>query len=62
MGLKELLERALLEGYATSEINMGTVFLCIGLTAVIAFYIFFVYRMEVSFKASVSTHIPFLSI
>ena len=45
MGLKELLERALLEGYATSEINMGTVFLCIGLTAVIAFYIFFVYRM-----------------
>ena len=45
MGLKELLERSLLEGYAVSELNVGTMFLCVGLTAVIALYIFFVYRM-----------------
>lgn len=45
MGLRELLERALLEGYATSDLNIGTVFLCIGITAVIALYIFFVYGM-----------------
>ena len=45
MGLRELLERALLEGYATSELNIGTMFLCIGITALIALYIFFVYRM-----------------
>jgi uncharacterized membrane protein YhiD involved in acid resistance len=45
MGLRDLLERALLEGYATSELNIGTVFLCIGITALIALYIFFIYRM-----------------
>ena len=45
MGLKELLERALLEGYAVSELNTGTMFVCIGLTALIALYIYFVYSM-----------------
>ena len=45
MGLKELLERALLEGYAVSELDIKTMFICIGLTAAIALYIFLVYRM-----------------
>jgi len=45
MGLRELLQRALLEGYAVNELNIGTMFTCIGLTAVIALYIYFVYRM-----------------
>ena len=45
MGLKELLERALLEGYASSELNVSTMFVCIGLTAVLALYIFFIYKL-----------------
>ena len=39
MGIRQLIERALLEGYATSELNMKTVFVCIGLTALLALYI-----------------------
>jgi len=45
MSLKELLERALLEGYATSNLTIGTMFLCIGITAALALYIYFVYKM-----------------
>ncbi len=45
MGLKQLLERSLLEGYANSDLNIGTMFLCIGITAAMALYILFVYRM-----------------
>ena len=45
MGLRELLEKALLEGYATSEINIRTMFVCIGLTSAVALYIFLVYRL-----------------
>jgi len=45
MGLGELLERALLEGYATSNLTIGTMFLCIGITAALALYIYFVYKM-----------------
>ena len=45
MGLKELLQRALLEGYAVKELDIRTMFVCIGLTAAIALYIYFVYRM-----------------
>ena len=45
MSLKELLQRSLLEGYATHELNISTMFTCIGLTALIALYIYFVYRM-----------------
>ena len=45
MGLKDILERALLEGYAVSDLDMKTVFVCIGLTAVLGLYIFFVYRL-----------------
>ena len=45
MSLKELLQRSLLEGYATHELNISTMFTCIGLTALLALYIYFVYRM-----------------
>ena len=45
MSLRELLEKALLEGFATSEIHIETMFVCIGLTAAIALYIFLVYRL-----------------
>jgi len=45
MGLRDLLERSLLEGYATSDLSIGTMFLCIGITAAMALYIFFVYKM-----------------
>ena len=45
MSMKELLQRSLLEGYATHELNISTMFTCIGLTALIALYIYFVYRM-----------------
>ena len=45
MSLRDLLERSLLEGYATSELNIGTMFLCIGITAAMALYIFLVYKM-----------------
>ena len=45
MGLRELLEKSLLEGYATSDLNIGTMFLCIGITAAMALYIFYVYKM-----------------
>lgn len=45
MSLKEMLQKSLLEGYATSELNINVMFTCIGLTAVLALYIYFVYRM-----------------
>ena len=45
MSLRDLLERALLEGYAASNLTVGTMFLCIGITAALALYIYFVYRM-----------------
>ena len=45
MNLRELLERSLLEGYATTDLHIGTMFLCIGITAAMELYIFFVYRM-----------------
>ena len=45
MSIRQLIERALLEGYATSELDMKTVFVCIGLTAVLALYIMLVYRL-----------------
>ena len=45
MNLRELLERSLLEGYATTDLHISTMFLCIGITAAMALFIFFVYRM-----------------
>ena len=45
MGLIELLKKAFMEGYATSSITIGTVFMCILCTMVIAVYIYFIYKM-----------------
>ncbi len=45
MGLKELIKQALFEGYATSELNIGTMLLCIVISACAGLYIYFIYRL-----------------
>lgn len=45
MNILETLEKALLEGYATSEIDINTVFICIAFTTIISIYIFFIYKL-----------------
>lgn len=40
-----ILEKAFLEGYATSDLDIVTMFLCIGFTAVISLFICLVYKM-----------------
>lgn len=40
-----LIKKAFLEGYATSELNIKTMFICIGFTALIALYICIVYGL-----------------
>ena len=40
-----ILEKAFLEGYATSELDIITMFICVGFTAVISLYICLVYKM-----------------
>lgn len=45
MNLLELLEKSLLEGYATSDLNINTMFICIGLTAILSVYIYYVYKL-----------------
>ncbi len=44
MDLIATLERALMEGYATRDLNIPTVFLCVSLTTIIGIYIAIVYR------------------
>lgn len=44
MGIADIIKKSFLDGYATSDINVITVFVCIFATTVIATYIFFVYR------------------
>lgn len=44
MGVGELVRRTFLEGYATGTLDIGSVFLCIFCTAIIALYIFWVYK------------------
>ena len=44
MGIKDIIKKSFLEGYATGEISLGAVLFCILCTAVIAAYIFFVYK------------------
>lgn len=44
MNLIATVESALMEGYATRDLNIPTVFLCVGLTTVIGIYIAIVYR------------------
>jgi uncharacterized membrane protein YhiD involved in acid resistance len=39
------IEKAFMEGYATSDLDINTMFLCVGFTAVISLYICIVYKM-----------------
>lgn len=40
-----ILEKAFLEGYATSDLDIATIFICIGFTAAIALFICLIYKM-----------------
>ena len=40
-----LIMKSFLEGYATSELNMGTMFFCMGIAAAIGLYIFMIYKL-----------------
>lgn len=44
MGIKDIIRKTFLEGYATSDIQISTILVCIACTSVIATYIFIVYR------------------
>ena len=44
MGVKEIIKQAFLEGYATSNITVKTVFICLICTVIVAAYIYVVYR------------------
>ena len=44
MSIKELLEKAMMHGYASAELDFKTIFICIGITAVISLYIGAVYK------------------
>ena len=41
----ELIMKSFLEGYATSELNLGTMFICMGIASAIGCYIFLIYRL-----------------
>ena len=45
MNLGSVIERAFFEGYATSDLDITTMFLCIGFTAIIGLYIYIVYQL-----------------
>ena len=44
MGIKDIIKKSFLEGYATSDIQLSTIFICMLCTAAIATYIFVVYK------------------
>ena len=44
MTFNNLLQKTLMEGFATSEIQIGTIFFCLLFTTAIALYIFFIYK------------------
>lgn len=44
MGITNIIKKSFLEGYATSDIRIGTIFTCILCTTVIAAYIFLIYK------------------
>lgn len=44
MGISTIFKKSFLEGYATSDIQVGTILICILCTTAIAAYIFLVYR------------------
>ncbi len=41
----ELIMKSFLEGYATSELNTGTMFICMGIASAVGCYIFLIYRL-----------------
>lgn len=45
MNLIETIEKAFFEGYATSDLTITTMFLCVGFTALISLYICLIYKM-----------------
>ena len=45
MGFKDILKKSFMEGYSSSDINAKAVITCMLLTAIIAMFIFFVYRV-----------------
>ncbi|WP_051545090.1 DUF4956 domain-containing protein [Butyrivibrio sp. MC2021] len=44
MNFMETIEKAFMEGYATSDLNITTMFLCAGFTALISLYICLIYK------------------
>ena len=44
MGIKDIIKKSFLEGYATSDIQISTIFICIMCTVALAAYIFLVYK------------------
>ena len=44
MGIRDIIEKGFLEGYATRDLDITTMFLCAGFTAIIALYICIVYQ------------------
>ncbi len=45
MNFIETIEKAFMEGYATSDLNITTMFLCAWFTALISIYICLIYKM-----------------
>lgn len=45
MSLQAVLQKAFLEGYATSDLNIQTMFICVGFTALIGLYVFLIYNL-----------------
>jgi uncharacterized membrane protein YhiD involved in acid resistance len=45
MNFLSVIEKAFLEGYATADLDINTMFLCVGFTAIISLYICIVYKM-----------------
>lgn len=44
MGMINIIKKSFLEGYATSDIQVGTIFICMICTTMIAAYVFLVYK------------------
>lgn len=45
MDIINLLETSLFKGYSSSELNINTIFICIGFAAIISTFVYFIYKM-----------------
>ena len=45
MDIKTIFDKTFLEGYATSDLDITTMFVCIGFSAIIGLYIYMIYKM-----------------